>query len=144
MPDAIGASGAPGLLGTGQTIDPALLQQRDQFGKDTFLKLMVAQLKYQNPTSPMDSSEFMSQTAQFTTVEKLSELTEKLTESLQNDQLATATGMIGRRVTYAGVSGQDAVSRVSRVRFTPTGPQLVLADGSEVGLGQVKEVAAST
>ena len=40
-------------------------------GKDMFLKLLVAQLKYQNPMEPVDSSQFMAQTAQFTMVEKL-------------------------------------------------------------------------
>ena len=44
------------------------------FDKDTFLKLLVAQLKYQDPTNPTDATQFMSQTAQFTMVEKLDAL----------------------------------------------------------------------
>ena len=39
--------------------------------QDTFLKLLVAQLKYQDPSNPADSTQFLAQTAQFTQVEKL-------------------------------------------------------------------------
>ncbi|WP_370327642.1 flagellar hook assembly protein FlgD [Euzebya sp.] len=161
MPDAIGTSpsyaasyaatyATNGTSGTGDTteqgpgLDPAMLEPPDPFGQDMFLKLMVAQLKYQNPLSPMDGSEFMAQTAQFTTVEKLNELTETISASLMNDRLGTATGMIGRDVTYAGDDGNAATSAVKSVRFTVTGPLLILADGRELGMGEVQSVAAAS
>lgn len=123
-------------------LDPSLVQGQDEFGsKDTFLKLMVAQLKYQNPLEPMDSSAFMAQTAQFTSVEKLTELTNKLTESLVNDRMGTATGMIGRTVTFTGTDGGTTTAQVTGVKFSASGPLLVLADGSEVGMGQIESVA---
>jgi flagellar basal-body rod modification protein FlgD len=40
-----------------------------EMGKDAFLQLLVAQLKYQDPSTPADSREFLAQTAQFTMVE---------------------------------------------------------------------------
>jgi flagellar basal-body rod modification protein FlgD len=43
----------------------------DQMGKDVFLKLLVAQMKYQDPSNPASSSEMMAQTATFAQVEKL-------------------------------------------------------------------------
>src|SRR5688500_15735757 len=50
---------------TAGPIDGATTQTDPQtIGKDTFLKLLVAQLKYQNPMEPVDSSQFMAQTAQ--------------------------------------------------------------------------------
>ncbi len=39
--------------------------------KDMFLKLLLAQMKYQDPMNPTDSTQYLSQMAQFTTVEKL-------------------------------------------------------------------------
>ena len=45
-----------------------------EMDKDTFLKLLVAQLKYQDPLSPADPQQFLAQSAQFTTVEKLEEI----------------------------------------------------------------------
>ena len=140
MPDAI--SGATGATGTdGAPSDPELLKPPDPFGQDMFLQLMVALLKYQNPLSPMDGSEFMNQTAQFTTVEKLTELTEQLTQGLANDRMATATSMIGRQVTLAGVNGEVA-ALVTGVKLLPAGPQLVLSDGGEAGLADVLQVSA--
>ena len=43
--------------------------------KDMFLKLLVAQLRYQDPSNPVDSSQFLSQTAQFSMVEQLAAMT---------------------------------------------------------------------
>ena len=47
-----------------------------QLGTDAFLKLLVAQLKYQNPMAPSDGTARLQQTAQFTTVETLKEISE--------------------------------------------------------------------
>jgi nucleoside 2-deoxyribosyltransferase len=46
----------------------------DQMGQDTFLKLLVAQLRYQDPMNPADGTAFLAQTAQFSTVEKLTQI----------------------------------------------------------------------
>src|SRR3712207_7495113 len=50
------------------------VDRADQMGKDTFLQLLVAQMRYQDPSSPTSTTEFMSQTATFTQVEKLEEI----------------------------------------------------------------------
>ena len=39
--------------------------------KDMFLQLLVAQMRYQDPTNPTDSSQFLAQSAQFTALEKM-------------------------------------------------------------------------
>jgi flagellar basal-body rod modification protein FlgD len=73
----------------------------DQMGQDTFLKLLVAQLKYQNPLSPTDGTEFLTQTAQFTMVEKLNQIAEGQASMRTANQVLAASSMVGKSVTYA-------------------------------------------
>jgi flagellar basal-body rod modification protein FlgD len=87
----------PSSTGSGST---------NQINEDTFLKLLVAQMKYQNPLSPTDSTAFLTQTAQFTTVSTLQQI-EKDQQAIQHtNQLLAATGMVGHGVTFstAGVA----------------------------------------
>ncbi len=144
MPDAIAATssaGATPITTDTPTVDPSLLNRSNGFDQDMFLQLLVAQLKYQNPLEPMDSSEFMGQSAQFTTVEKLEELTEGIAATLNNDRLGTATGMIGRDVTYTAPDGQTVRAGVQGVRVEVTGPVLVLDDGLEIAMSDVRTVS---
>ena len=118
---------------------PAATAKPDAMGKDTFLKLLVAQLKYQNPMSPADGAEFMAQTAQFTVVEKLDELAKQNAELLSSNAAFGASALIGREVVYAALDGSDVVGAVTGVRFGPGGPVLKTGD-TEVSLTGVKEV----
>ena len=111
----------------------------DAMGKDAFLKLLVAQLKYQNPLSPTDGAEFMAQTAQFTVVEKLDELAKQNAELLSSNRALGASGLIGKEVVHTALDGSDVVATVTGVRFDAGGPVLVTGD-TEVALTAVKEV----
>ena len=51
----------------------------DALGQDTFLQLLVTQLKYQDPLNPMDSAQSLLQTAQFTMVDKLNVIADAVT-----------------------------------------------------------------
>jgi flagellar basal-body rod modification protein FlgD len=114
-----------------------------ELGKDAFLKLMVAQLKYQDPSKPADSSAFLAQTAQFTSVEKLADLA-KSQESMLSAQLsATASNLVGREVTYTGLDGKDAVGVVTAASISGSSPTIRIGN-TEVPLSSVKEVQAGT
>jgi flagellar basal-body rod modification protein FlgD len=138
-----GAASTTGSGTTGGTTSTGGTARPDQFGKDTFLKLLVAQLKYQNPLSPTDGAQFMAQTAQFTMVERLEDLATQSTELLAAARAQSATALVGRRVTATGQDGKDVQGIVTGVRLDPAGPKLKLGD-TEVALGAVKEVAGQT
>jgi flagellar basal-body rod modification protein FlgD len=113
---------------------------------NTFLQLLVAQLKYQNPLSPTDPTQFMSQTAQFTEVEKLQMIADQSTQLLASQQSTEATGMLGQQIVAAGSDGKDITGIVTGMRLTSTGP-LLQVNGTSIALSAVKEVdrpAAST
>lgn len=87
----------------------------NQFGKDTFLKLLVAQLKYQNPMSPADGTQFLAQTAQFTMVEKLNEISTLVKSTAAANEVLEANAMIDKMVTVATAGGSPAVTTVQHI-----------------------------
>ena len=60
--------------------------------KDMFLKLLVTQMQYQDPLDPVDNTEFLSQTAQFSLLEEMQSMSEEFTQN-------KAFQMIGKYVT---------------------------------------------
>ncbi len=77
-------------------------------GQDQFLDLMVAQLKNQDPTKPMDSSQFLGQMAQFGTVSGIQDLQKSFTQmasALQSNQALMASSLVGRSVMVPGGIG---------------------------------------
>src|SRR3954468_18072218 len=107
--------------------------------KDTFLKLLVAQLKYQNPTSPADSTQFLAQTAQFSMVQKLEDMDTQLTAMMNGQKAATATAMLGQQIVATGNDGKDVTGIVTGMRITADGPVLKVGN-VEYAYSTVKEV----
>ncbi len=112
--------------------------------KDAFLKLLVAQLKYQNPMSPADPNEFLGQTAQFTMVEKLEEISKAQTDLTVWQKVTAGQSLVGRQVTGKGDLGTDVTGVVTGLTLGSNGPQLLLADGSKMAVNDVTEVSAPT
>jgi flagellar basal-body rod modification protein FlgD len=115
----------------------------DQLGKDDFLKLLVAQLKYQDPDKPADPTEFMSQTAQFTQVEKLTALADTQSSLLTAQNFLSASALVGRTVSYNGPDNTDVSGVVTSARFSADGPVLRVGD-ADVPLTSVLEVRSTS
>jgi flagellar basal-body rod modification protein FlgD len=79
-----------------------------ELGQADFIELLVAQIKNQDPTKPLDPSQFMSQLAQFSTVNGIQELKasfESLAGRLSSEQSLQAAGLVGRNVLVPGGPG---------------------------------------
>ena len=109
-------------------------------GTDDFLKLLVAQLKNQDPMNPTSGTEFLAQTAQFTMVEKLSAMSVQYADLLVAQKVSQATSFIGLRVSYADGSGSAVTGLVSSVRLDAAGPVLSVG-GRDVVLSSVSAVS---
>jgi flagellar basal-body rod modification protein FlgD len=98
---------------------------------DTFLKLLMAQLTNQDPTAPMESTDYMAQLAQFSSVEQQTKTNNKLDSLLASSALSQAERFIGRTVTSAdgSVSG-----KVVSVRVFSDGILAKLEGGKEIAL----------
>jgi len=112
-------------------------------GSDAFLKLLVAQLKYQDPMSPAKGTDFMAQTAQFTMVEKLTEMAKQNASALAGQQTLQATGMVGHQVAYVDSIGNTVKGVVTSVKLLPAGPSLMIS-GQEVAMTSVTDVGPTT
>lgn len=105
-----------------------------------FLKLLTAQLQTQDPTKPMDNTQFVSQLAQFSQLAStqdlntsVNNLSSQLTSSLQTSQVLGSVGLVGRHVlvpsagmSYAGSPIQGAVG----VTNATANVQVVVKDGT--------------
>jgi flagellar basal-body rod modification protein FlgD len=99
---------------------------------NAFLRLLIAQLKNQDPTKPMDSTEFVAQLATFSQVEQSIAANTKLDSLLTSSALSLADAVIGRVVT----SPDGATSgTVASVKITSEGPIATLHGGAIVALG---------
>lgn len=95
----------------------------------SFLKLLVAQMKHQDPTAPMESTDFVAQLATFSQVEQSVQVNSKLDQLLQSSQLSQASSIIGRTVTSADGT---ITGKVAEVRLFSDGIIAVLEDKREV------------
>jgi flagellar basal-body rod modification protein FlgD len=113
-----------------------------QMDKDLFLKLMVTQLRNQDPMNPQDSAEFLAQTAQFTSLEKLEAVASQSSQALAAQMAFGASSLAGRTVSYLAEDGvTETQGTVESVRFTAAGPMLTVG-GVEVPIANVVTVAA--
>jgi flagellar basal-body rod modification protein FlgD len=103
-------------------------------GKDDFLKLLVGQLKHQDPMQPSGDQEFLSQMAAFSQLEQVTNLA-------ATQERSQALGMVGRTVKYDTGNGSFATGTVTKVTFESGKATLTIGDQSKIGLDQVKEVA---
>jgi flagellar basal-body rod modification protein FlgD len=93
------------------------VNKKDQLGQTQFMQLMIAQLRNQDPTKPMDPAAFLGQLAQFGTVSGIQDMQKSLTtlaDSLRSSQVLGGTSLVGHAV---------------------------LADASEASLGDTNQIA---
>lgn len=134
-----GIESTPGILGM-STVAPT--SQASSADKDMFLQLLVAQMKYQDPMNPTDSSEFLAQSAQFTSLEKMQQVADATAQMVALQVAFGASSMVGKTVSYPQEDGTTASGVVDSVRFETTGPVLEV-DGIDVPFASVMTLGAS-
>jgi flagellar basal-body rod modification protein FlgD len=125
-------------VGTTTTQDTTPKSSVGDLDYNAFLKLLIAQLKNQDPTQPMDSTDFVAQLATFSQVEQSLATNSKLDSLLTASSLTIADAVIGRLVTSADGA---TTGTVASVKITANGPIATLTNGSEVSLGSGISVA---
>jgi flagellar basal-body rod modification protein FlgD len=76
-----------------------------QLGKDDFLKLLVAQLQHQDPGNPMDSSAFMGQLAQFSSLEQMTNVAASVDKLNASNAVGQSVALIGHDLVFTRADG---------------------------------------
>lgn len=111
----------------------------NELNSDHFLQLLVTQLQNQDPLNPLSNEDFLAQLAQFQSLQEQIEMSANVKSLLLGQQLAAASGLIGKDVVVIGADGFDYVGRVDKVAVEDGEVMLVVGD-TVVGLDEIKEV----
>lgn len=96
---------------------------------NTFLKLLVAEMKNQDPTNPMDATQYVAQLASFSQVEQSVQINQKLESLIQASALQQTDKLIGYRITSADGATSGIVKEV---KLYSDGLMAILEDGKQV------------
>jgi len=98
-------------------------------GKDAFFKLLMTELTNQNPLSPMESKDFVSQLTQFSSLEQLNSLNNTLASLGEIYLLSQAAQFIGYRVeAESPLTGEVIEGVVKEVRWENKVPYLLIGN----------------
>ena len=106
---------------TTNTSTTSVTNKTQSLGKDDFLKLLVTQLRYQDPMKPMDDTQFIAQMAQFSSLEQM----QNMNTSIETTQ---ATAMIGKSVNWTDDAGQEQSGLVKSVAINNGQVNLTIGD----------------
>lgn len=107
-----------------------------------FLQLLVAQLQYQDPTNPTDTSTFMNQTAMLSQVQTMTSMQTTLTSLANAQQAESATSLIGKQVTYLDDNGMRVSGVVGSANLLSSGATLQVGSAT-IPLASVVAVSAA-
>ncbi|MGE1161785.1 flagellar hook assembly protein FlgD [Peribacillus simplex] len=147
------------------TIDTSLLLSKfqtenrkngDALGKDDFLKLLLTQLQNQDPSNPMDNTEFIAQMATFSSLEQMMNMGAQMEEIIgisQQNSIMNFNSFVGKEVTWRkldGVDGDLAVEEgigiVKSIQYKGDGVYFILEDGTKLvpaNISQMKQTSST-
>ncbi|MDR1514096.1 MAG: flagellar hook assembly protein FlgD [Synergistaceae bacterium] len=115
----------------------------DSLGKEDFLKLLVTQLTHQDPTNPMNDTEFVTQLATYSGLEQqmtMNKNLETLIEANTATTAASAVSLIGTVVGYLGEDGTLKAGQVSFLDIVDGKVNLYLTDGTYIPFSSVEQI----
>ena len=122
--------------GTGSTSNGSTTStSNNAVNYNAFLQLLIAEMKNQDPTNPTDTSQYMSQFAQMSSVEQAMQTNAKLDALLSSSALSQADGLIGRTATFTDSTGATVTGKIKSVSINSDGSIATLDNGTRVMVG---------
>lgn len=113
-------------------------------GQQDFMKMLMAQMRNQNPMDPQNGADFAAQLAQFSSLDGINKLNQNFNSLLTLQGLSQGTNLIGKNVVYSkDAAGNTARGTVSSVSVIGGQIQLVIGN-TNVGLNQIRSIEAGS
>jgi len=100
-----------------------------QLGQEDFMRILLAQLQFQDPLKPVDNQEFVAQLAQFSALEINRQQSEKVDQLLSMQSVDQSVGIIGKMIDVQTAQGTSVAGRVTAVSFRTGEPRLTVDAG---------------
>lgn len=111
----------------------------NNLGQDAFFKILITQLKNQDPLNPMEDRQFISQMAEFSSLEKNEKIYSLLEDKLSSNQVIDNSDLIGKEIT-ADVEGAEKTGIVNAVKSSDDKVLAVLDSGLEIDINKINQV----
>ena len=119
-------------------------KQSQTMDSEVFMKLLVTQLQNQDPSSPMDTNQMISQQTQLAMMEQITNQTTTANENFSLQMRIAAANLVGKQVSYTDAATGTAVtgtaSAVSYANSVPT----VTVNGKEVALDVISGISTTS
>jgi flagellar basal-body rod modification protein FlgD len=110
-----------------------------ELGKDSFLKLLVAQLQHQDPANPMDSGAFMGQLAQFSSLEQMTNVASSVDKLNASNSVSQSVALIGHQLIFTRADGSTGTGVADGVSIKD-GTAAIDVDGESITLASITAV----
>ena len=107
--------------------------------KDAFFELLVTQLRHQDPMEPMDNREFISQMAQFSSLEQMQQMNSKMEQFLGGKNLAENASLIGKNVEI-NQNGEVITGEIEKIALEDSEIYAVLEDDTKVNIDEINKI----
>lgn len=111
-------------------------------GQDQFLQLLIAQLKNQDPLSPVDNSQFITQLASLNTVQGLQDLNASFGQQLKLQQLTEGANLIGKTIEYLPTGATERRAGTVGSVEVQNGSFVLQVGSDQVTLDQIQSVTS--
>ncbi|WP_240630275.1 flagellar hook assembly protein FlgD [Specibacter cremeus] len=131
------ATAVTGLYNTSQGRKP-----KQVMDSAVFMNLLVTQLRNQDPSSPMDTNQMISQTTQLATMEKLTSMDTTATENFSLQMRTSAAALIGQLVSWKDADGAEHSGIAGAVSFAGSVPTVTIGT-DKVALDSISGVTTT-
>lgn len=108
-----------------------------ELGKDDFLKLLITQLSNQDPTAPMENTEFIAQMAQFSSLEQMTNMSTGFAHLANMLSGSEAVSTIGKTVELT--AGENVVTGQVQAVTRGANPQIIV-NGMPYSMEQINKI----